>query len=83
MARDGRRKRKRRLSGGVLIGGEAGKKYRGADREQGAIKRGRGEGMDLAAGEARARGMAEQVGRGGSLKRGRRNNGVLGGAVAT
>ena len=37
--------------------------------------------MDVAGGDGRASGMAEQEGGGGSFKRGRRGYGVLGGAV--
>ena len=77
-----RRERKRGSSGDAPIRGESGKKHWGAEREQGASKRGRGEGMDVAGGDGRARGMAQQVGGGGSHKRGRRDIGVLGGDVS-
>ena len=73
--------RRKRSSGGIPHEGVIGKKRRGSGRERVTNKRGRGEGMDVAAGEGRARGMAEQQGGGGSHKRGRRDDGLGDGAV--
>ena len=74
--------RRKRPSGGIPHEGATGKKFRGPERERVTNKRGRGEGMDVAAGEGRARGMAEQQGGGGSHKRGRRDGGLGGGGSA-